>query len=118
MSRSITNYGTLVAAVTDFVKRFDLGVATRIPDFIEETHIELQEYVGGLDPLVNDTDTNALLDYNPYIYRNGAIGRDALFLQDTGPLAAYLGLYQTQLANLAMTGFEFIALSPNYGVAP
>jgi hypothetical protein len=108
---AIQTYGDLQSAVADYANRQDL--ANQIPDFINKVHIELQEIVGPLTPLVNASDTNALLSYDPYVYLHGALVQAAQYLKDTDLLNLYEPKYEGRKQTMMMTGYDIIEPQPN-----
>jgi hypothetical protein len=125
MAGTIANYGELKQAAADWAKRRDLTDVMDI--FVRRVHIRLQEYVGplvtsGSDPdepvytLENDTDSNALLNYDPYAYLYGTLVEIAGYLRDPEMMGLYQSKYSEILADLAMSGYDRIDATPNGAV--
>ena len=108
---TIQTYGDLQNAVADYSNRRDL--TAQIPDFINKVHIRVQEYVGPLAALNLSTDTNALLQYDPYVYLHGALSEVANYLRDDTLDQEYTPKYESRLAELAMTGFGQLQVGSN-----
>lgn len=98
----VTNYGSLKAAIADYTLRDDCDDV--IPNWIASAHIKLNEAAGPLTVMVNDDDSNALLDYDPDCYLFGALVQAGLYLRDQELVQAYAGLFEDKLEGLYMGG--------------
>lgn len=105
MASSIVDYGTLKAAVADYMDREDLGA--RIPDFIDAAHKKIQKYAGALTDFGDDSSVNDMLIANPMIYLYGAITEGAPFVRDTDILTLYGAKFQAELDEIASSGFPY-----------
>ena len=108
---TIKTYSDLQTAVANEINRQDCAV--QIPDWIECTRMQLEEYVGPLAELINPDDTNSLLDYDPYVFLWGAVSQAADYLRDADMKELYETKYQARLNDLSMTGFTRLKSSPN-----
>lgn len=105
-----TNYAELRALIKRVANRKDIDDV--IPDFILQAHIALVEHVGPLAELNYDEDSNYLLDYNPYVYVDGAMVHLAGFVREPELMAYYQAKWVDHLNNLSETGYDVWLGSP------
>mgnify|MGYP001546565971 FL=1 len=107
------NYGELKAAAQAWQHRTDLG--SQIDLCVQNVSHRLQVRFGiTLDPLVNDADTNIILDNNPQVYLYGTSRELAIYTHDAVATQAYEQLYQDEVSRLNITynGTEWDNTSP------
>ena len=96
------NYGELKAAAQAWQHRTDLG--SQIDLCVQNVSYRLQVRFGiTLDPLVNDADTNIILDKNPQVYLYGTSRELAIYTHDAVATQAYEALYQDEVNRLNIT---------------
>lgn len=114
MSATIKNYGTLKAAIKEYVFREDAKFINRIPDFINSPHVRIQEIVGQLAALENDDDTNYYLQYSFDAYLFGALYYASKWLREPELANSYYNDYQTELRKLMnASGYDVLRMSPS-----
>lgn len=108
------NKGELKAIVKSYINRDDPDSIGSIDQFIATCHNDLDEAVGPLNEMIDDTDSNSLLLYasgSYYIY--GTIVEYARFNADEGLMQNYEPRWNEMLSNLYIGGNDTVGARPN-----
>ena len=96
------NYGELKSQIATWAHRNDFTAV--IPSFVEQVTQRLNRRFGiTLTPLVNDVDTNLILDNNPTLYLYGCLRQGAIYTHDQPATEAYNALYNIEVDRMNIT---------------
>ena len=113
------NYGEIQVQVQEWAHRTDLAGA--VGPAINDVTKELNARFGlELGPLVADTDTNIILEYNSDLYKWGGLAQMAGYTHNLPAFREYTGKYEQRIKdmNINYRGTEWDTDSPFMAPAP